>query len=148
MSNMEKDSQIKSGLFGNIGADLPAGFVVFLVALPLCLGIALASGAPLFSGVIAGIIGGIIVGYLSGSPLGVSGPAAGLAVIVLTSIEQLGAFEVFLVAVVLSGILQLILGFIKAGNHWLFFPVISDKRYAGCHWYYHRFEANSSCLWL
>ena len=77
----------------NLKNDLPASLVVFLVAVPLCLGIALASGAPLFSGIIAGIIGGIVVGALSGSQLGVSGPAAGLAVIVLTAIQDLGAFE-------------------------------------------------------
>ena len=81
--------------------DLPASIVVFLVALPLCLGIALASGAPLFSGIIAGIIGGIVVGFVSGSHIGVSGPAAGLAVIVLSAIQELGAFEVFLLAVVI-----------------------------------------------
>lgn len=79
-------------MFKNIKKDLPASIVVFFVALPLCLGIALASGAPLFSGVIAGVIGGIVVGALSGSKLGVSGPAAGLAAIVLTAIGTLGAF--------------------------------------------------------
>ena len=78
--------------FSNFKNDIPASIVVFLVAVPLCLGIALASGAPLFSGIISGIVGGIIVGFLSGSPLGVSGPAAGLAVIVLTAIQELGDF--------------------------------------------------------
>ncbi|MFK5924713.1 MAG: SulP family inorganic anion transporter [Verrucomicrobiota bacterium] len=102
--------------------DLPAGLVVFLVALPLCLGIALASGAPLFAGLISGIIGGLIVGALSGSPLGVSGPAAGLAVIVLNAITELGAFEIFLVAVIIAGIIQLIMGFAKAGIIAYFFP--------------------------
>jgi MFS superfamily sulfate permease-like transporter len=92
------------------------------VALPLCLGIALASGAPLFSGVIAGIIGGIIVGGLSGSKLGVSGPAAGLAAIVLTAIGTLGGYENFLVAVVLAGIIQLIFGVLKAGVIGYYFP--------------------------
>ncbi len=106
----------------NFKNDIPASIVVFFVALPLCLGIAMASGAPLFSGLIAGIIGGIIVGALSGSPIGVSGPAAGLAVIVLTAIQDLGRFEIFLVAVILAGIIQLILGFIKAGNIAYFFP--------------------------
>ena len=91
-------------------SDLPASIVVFLVALPLCLGIALASGAPLFSGIIAGIVGGIVVGYASGSHIGVSGPAAGLAVIVLTAIQDLGSFEIFLVAVVLAGIIQWLTG--------------------------------------
>ncbi len=106
----------------NLRHDLPAGLVVFLVALPLCLGIALASGAPLFSGVMAGIIGGVVVGLLSGSSTSVSGPAAGLAAIVLTQIETLGSFERFLVAVFLAGILQIILGLLKAGSLASFFP--------------------------
>lgn len=110
-------------LFKEIKNDLPASIVVFFVALPLCLGIALASGAPLFSGIIAGIVGGILVGSASGSPLGVSGPAAGLAVIVLTSIATLGgSWEMFLTAVVLAGIIQLILGYAKAGFIAYFFP--------------------------
>ena len=109
-------------LFKEIKSDLPASIIVFFVALPLCLGIALASGAPLFAGIIAGIVGGIIVGYASGSSLGVSGPAAGLAVIVLTSIQELGSWEVFLVAVVLSGVMQLIMGYAKAGVVAYFFP--------------------------
>jgi MFS superfamily sulfate permease-like transporter len=108
--------------FNNLKHDIPASIVVFLVALPLCLGIALASGAPLFAGLISGIVGGIIVGSLSGSPLGVSGPAAGLAVIVLNAITDLGAFDIFLVAVVLAGIIQLIMGFAKAGIVAYFFP--------------------------
>lgn len=112
----------KTGLFSNLGSDLPASVVVFLVALPLCLGIALASGAPLFSGIIAGIVGGTVVALLSGSPLGVSGPAAGLAVIVLTSIQELGAFNSFLLAVVIAGVFQLILGFMKAGVIGYYFP--------------------------
>ncbi len=119
---MNVSDQLKSGFFGNYKSDLPAGFVVFLVALPLCLGVALASGAPLFSGIIAGIIGGIVVGYLSGSPLGVSGPAAGLAVIVLTSIQELGAFDAFLLAVIISGVIQIILGILQAGIVGYFFP--------------------------
>lgn len=109
-------------MFKEIKNDFPASIIVFFVALPLCLGIALASGAPLFSGIIAGIIGGIIVGVASGSPLGVSGPAAGLAVIVLTSIAALGSWEVFLMAVVLSGVIQLALGYVKAGFIAYFFP--------------------------
>ena len=108
--------------FNHLGSDIPAGIVVFFVAVPLCLGIALASGAPLFSGVIAGIVGGIIVGLLSGSQLGVSGPAAGLAVIVLTAIQDLGSFEVFLMAVVLAGVFQLVLGILKAGIIGYYFP--------------------------
>ena len=102
-------------------SDLPAGLIVFLVAVPLCLGIALASGAPLFSGIIAGIVGGIIVGALSGSPLGVSGPAAGLAVIVLAAINTLG-FNAFLLAVVIGGVIQLALGYARAGIIGYYFP--------------------------
>ena len=105
----------------NLRNDLPASIVVFFVAVPLCLGIALASGAPLFSGLVAGIIGGIVVGILSGSPLGVSGPAAGLAVIVLQAIEALG-FERFLAAVFIAGVFQLLLGVAKAGVLSYFFP--------------------------
>lgn len=115
-------SQNKTGLFSHLKSDIPASIVVFLVAVPLCLGIALASGAPLFSGIIAGIVGGIVVGVFSGSQLGVSGPAAGLAVIVLTAIQDLGAFEIFLLAVFLSGIVQLALGFAKAGIIGYYFP--------------------------
>jgi len=111
-----------SRFVGTLRSDLPASVVVFLVALPLCLGIALASGAPLISGLIAGIVGGIVVGALSGSPLGVSGPAAGLAVIVLTAIQDLGAFNIFLVAVILAGLIQIVLGFIKAGTVAYYFP--------------------------
>jgi MFS superfamily sulfate permease-like transporter len=106
----------------NLRHDLPASVVVFFVALPLCLGIALASGAPLFSGLIAGVIGGVIVGALSGSPLGVSGPAAGLAVIVLESISSLGGFPTFLVAVVIAGGLQIAFGIVRAGEIGYFFP--------------------------
>ena len=108
--------------FKNLKDDVPASVVVFLVAMPLCLGIALASGAPLFAGLISGIIGGVVVGALSGSPLGVSGPAAGLAVIVLNAITNLGSFEVFLVAVILAGIIQLLMGIAKAGIIAHFFP--------------------------
>src|SRR5690606_18273581 len=109
-------------MFKTIKSDLPASIVVFFVALPLCLGIALASGAPLFSGLIAGIIGGVVVGSLSGSNLGVSGPAAGLAAIVLTAIVTLGSYENFLVAVVLGGILQILFGILKAGVIGHYFP--------------------------
>lgn len=112
----------KTGFFSNLKYDLPASIVVFLVALPLCLGIALASGAPLFSGLIAGIVGGTVVALASGSPLGVSGPAAGLAVIVLTAINDLGAFDIFLLAVVIGGLFQLILGLLKAGVIGYYFP--------------------------
>jgi MFS superfamily sulfate permease-like transporter len=109
-------------MLNNFKQDLPASIIVFFVALPLCLGIALASGAPLFSGVIAGIVGGIVVGYASGSPLGVSGPAAGLAVVVFAALQTLGSWEAFLVAVMIAGIVQLILGYAKAGFIAYFFP--------------------------
>ena len=99
----------------HLKSDIPASIVVFLVALPLCLGIALASGAPMLSGIIAGIIGGIIVGFLSKSDTSVSGPAAGLAAVVLASIHQLGSFELFLTAVFLAGLIQLIMGITKTG---------------------------------
>jgi SulP family sulfate permease len=113
----------KMNQFKHLKNDVPASIVVFFVAVPLCLGIALASGAPLFAGIIAGIVGGIVVGMASGSPLGVSGPAAGLAVIVLTSIASLGgSYQAFLTAVVLAGILQLLLGYAKAGFIAYFFP--------------------------
>jgi MFS superfamily sulfate permease-like transporter len=101
--------------FRTIGADFPAAIVVLLVAVPLCLGIALGSNAPLFSGIIAGIVGGIVVGVLSGSHLSVSGPAAGLTVIVAAGIARLESFDVFLLAVVIAGILQVVFGFLKAG---------------------------------
>lgn len=115
-------SEPKAGLFSNLGADIPAGVVVFLVALPLCLGIALASEAPPFSGILAGIVGGTVVALLSGSPLGVSGPAAGLAVIVANAITSLGAFETFLMAVVLAGVIQVVFGLLKAGVIGYYFP--------------------------
>lgn len=115
-------SNQNTGLFKHLKSDIPASVVVFFVAIPLCLGIALASGAPLFSGLIAGIIGGVVVGALSGSNLGVSGPAAGLAAIVFVSIESLGNYEIFLVAVVLAGLIQLILGVAKAGIIGYYFP--------------------------
>ncbi len=107
--------------FKNLKADIPSSIVVFFVALPLCLGIALASGAPLFSGLIAGIVGGIIVGALSGSSLGVSGPAAGLAAIVLVAIGDLG-FESFLLAVVLGGAIQILFGILQMGLIGYYFP--------------------------
>jgi len=106
----------------HIKQDLPAGIVVFLVALPLCLGIALASGAPLFAGLIAGMVGGIVISWTSGSQLSVSGPAAGLTVIVYNAIEQLGSYQGFLVSVVIAGVLQFILGYFRAGVISAFFP--------------------------
>ena len=102
-------------LLSSLRSDLPASIVVFLVALPLCLGVALASGAPLFSGLIAGIVGGIVVGGLSRAALSVSGPAAGLTVIVLSAIETLPTFQVFTLAVLLAGILQVAFSFTRAG---------------------------------
>lgn len=109
-------------MFSHWKQDIPASIVVFFVAIPLCLGIALASGAPLFAGLISGIVGGIIVGSISGSSLGVSGPAAGLAVIVLNAIQELGAYDIFLLTVVLAGVIQMILGFARAGIIGYFFP--------------------------
>jgi MFS superfamily sulfate permease-like transporter len=106
----------------NLKADLPASLVVFLVALPLCLGIAVASGAPPLSGLIAGIIGGIVIGALSGSHISVSGPAAGLTVIVLTAQKDLGSFELFVAAVVVAGVIQVVLGLLKAGMVGYYFP--------------------------
>ena len=108
-------------MFQHLGRDLPSSVVVFLVALPLCLGIALASGAAPIAGLIAGIIGGIIVAPISGSHVGVSGPAAGLAVIVYDGIQEVG-FEAFLLAVVIGGLAQLLLGIARAGIIGKYFP--------------------------
>lgn len=102
-------------LFRNVGSDVPASIVVFLVALPLCLGVAVASDAAPVAGIIAGVIGGIIVGYLSGSQLSVSGPAAGLTAIVAGAIGKLDSYSTFLLSVVIAGIFQVALGFLKAG---------------------------------
>src|SRR5450755_2667004 len=93
--------------------DLPAGLSVFLIALPLCLGIALASGAPLYSGLLSGIIGGIVVSFISGSQLAVSGPAAGLTTIVAASIVSLGDYKIFLLSVIIAGVFQLVLGLLR-----------------------------------
>lgn len=117
---MKSDNSNK--LFSNWKQDIPAAVVVFFVALPLCLGIALASGAPLFSGLIAGIVGGILVGMLSGSQIGVSGPAAGLAAIVLAAIGTLGGYENFLLAVVLGGLIQIGFGLLRMGIIGYYFP--------------------------
>lgn len=113
------------GFFSHLNKDLPAAIVVFLVALPLCLGIASVSGAPPLAGIIAGIVGGTVVALMSGSPLGVSGPAAGLAVIVLNAINDFGGlefFDVFLLTVVLAGVIQVLLGVLKAGVIGYYFP--------------------------
>lgn len=117
MSNKEKN-----GFFDHLGSDIPSSIVVFLVAVPLCLGIALASEAPLFSGIIAGIVGGIIVAAISRSQLGVSGPAAGLVAIVAPAITDMGGFENFLMAVVVAGIFQILLGVFKTGVFAYYFP--------------------------
>src|SRR5688572_28608318 len=120
---MELLNQKNGGLtFKYIKNDLPSGLVVFLVALPLCLGIALASGAPLFSGIIAGIVGGTVVAFTSGSALSVSGPAAGLTVIVHGAIHDLGNYETCLLSVALAGLIQIALGFLKAGIIGYYFP--------------------------
>jgi len=102
-------------LFSFLGQDLKAGLSVALVALPLCLGISLASGAPLMSGLIAGIVGGIIIGVGSNSAISVSGPAAGLAVVVLGTIKDVGGFQIFLASVIIAGIIQVALGMFRAG---------------------------------
>ena len=117
---MDSLKDVKTG--SGYGADLAAGLVVFFVAMPLCLGIALASGAPLFSGIVAGIVGGLVIGVLSKSQLSVSGPAAGLAAIVLAAITDLGAFDIFLCAIIIAGVIQLALGFVKAGSIANYFP--------------------------
>ncbi|MGB0850059.1 MAG: SulP family inorganic anion transporter [Bacteroidia bacterium] len=128
---------MNKSIFSNIKSDLPAGLVVFLVAVPLCLGIAAVSGVPAFSGLIAGIVGGIVVASLSGSTLGVSGPAAGLAVIVYDSLEEMKeivgdsvassevfteAFKMFLLAIVIAGVIQIIAGYFKGGIIGYYFP--------------------------
>lgn len=102
--------------------DLPASIIVFFVAVPLCLGIALASGAPLFSGIVSGIVGGIVVGIASGSALGVSGPAAGMTAVILASSSQLPTWEAFLLAVALAGVIQIIAGYLGCGIIAYYFP--------------------------
>jgi carbonic anhydrase len=114
-------NKIRSGA-STIKYDLPAGLVVFLVAIPLCLGIALASGAPMMAGLLTGVVGGVLVGPLSGSKLSVSGPAAGLTVIVFNAIATLGSYQAFLVSVIIAGIIQLMMGYVKAGTIANFFP--------------------------
>ena len=115
---MEHKNYLKSFILN----DWKSGIAVFLVALPLCLGIALASGAPLIAGLIAGIVGGTIVALLSGSELSVSGPAAGLTIIVFNAIKSLPSYQAFLLAVVLAGGIQVILGIFKLGKIGSFFP--------------------------
>lgn len=113
---------MKARSFSEVKYDISASIVVFFVAMPLCLGIALASGAPLFAGIIAGIVGGTVVGTTSKSAIGVSGPAAGLAVIVLAAITSLGSFQAFLTAVVLAGALQILMGYLRMGTIAYYFP--------------------------
>ena len=134
--NNNMQSNNKFGLLSNLKNDIPASIVVFLVAVPLCLGIALGSFGSIedtelanamlennfMAGIIAGIIGGIVVAAISGSPLGVSGPAAGLMTIVAAQIYTLKTYEVFLLAVVLAGLIQILLGFLKAGKIGMYFP--------------------------
>src|SRR5262249_50066896 len=125
--------------------DGPAGLVVFLVALPLCLGIALGSGASLFSGVISGIVGGLVVSVLSGSQVSVSGPVAGLAVIVVTATHDIGSYKGFLVAVVLSGLLQLVFGAPAARRSRRLRAQLSDQGDVGWYRLVDRSQANSAC---
>lgn len=115
-------SGVPSSPWKHLSKDLPAGLVVFLVALPLCLGISLASGAPLLAGIIAGIVGGLVVSWISNSPLSVSGPAAGLTSIVLASLQSLQSFQAVLAAVVIAGVIQVVLGVVKAGIVGMYFP--------------------------
>lgn len=121
MEHTIRQNKIKK-FFPNFLADLPSSIVVFLVALPLCLGIALGSQAPLFSGIISGIIGGVVIGFLSGSQLSVSGPAAGLIAIVIMGLQTLGSFEALLLATFIAGILQIIFGFLRLGTLGDFIP--------------------------
>ncbi|WP_022823327.1 SulP family inorganic anion transporter [Hymenobacter norwichensis] len=116
------EAPAKVGYLQHLGKDIPAGLVTFLVALPLCLGISLASGTPLLSGIITGIVGGVMVSWLSGSQLSVSGPAAGLTAIVLTALQTLGTFQAVLAATVIAGALQVIMGLVRAGIIGLYFP--------------------------
>ena len=108
--------------WNSLGKDLAAGLVVFLVALPLCLGIALASGAPMLAGLVSGVVGGLLVSWLSGSHTSVSGPAAGMVAVVLAQVAALGSYEAFLVAVILAGAIQILLGALRAGFIAAFFP--------------------------
>jgi len=124
---MPSRSAVFSPLFRHWKQDLPASVVVFLVALPLCLGIAMASGAPLFSGVISGVVGGLVIGSLSKSPLSVSGPAAGLTVIVLDALQRLPSFETFLLAVCIAGAFQILFGLLRAGMIGDFIPNATIK---------------------
>lgn len=138
---------MKNRISENLTSDFRSSLVVFLVALPLCLGIAIASGAPPMAGLIAGILGGVIVGGISKSAVSVSGPAAGLTVIVLDSISSLGTFPLFLGALVAAGIIQLLLGIGKAGVLGYYFPHAVIKGMLTAIGVI-LVEANSSCAWL
>jgi len=138
---------MNKNMFSDVKTDAISGLVVFLVALPLCLGIAVASGASPFAGIITGVIGGIIVGYLSNSNVSVSGPAAGLIAIVLLAIKDLG-FEAFILAVLLAGIFQLILGFAKAGAISNYIPIWCYRRNADWYWDYHHQKRIATRHWL
>jgi len=119
--HLKELGKLEKGYLPNLKYDLPASVVVFLVALPLCLGIAVASGAPPLAGLITGIVGGLVVAWISGSPSAVSGPAAGLTTIILAAITDLG-YEGFLLSVVVAGIMQMVLGFARAGIFAYYFP--------------------------
>jgi MFS superfamily sulfate permease-like transporter len=121
METIKKNTRLGIDL-SNVQGDIRGGAISFLVAVPLCLGIALASGAPLFAGIIAGIVGGLVVGAVSRSALSISGPEAGLIIVTLGAIESLGSFPAFLLAICLAGIIQIGLGFARAGMISNFFP--------------------------
>lgn len=138
----------KTNIFSSIKSDFASGLVVFLVALPLCLGIALASGAPLFSGIISGVIGGIVVGLLSKSHISVSGPAAGLTAIVLVAITDLGAFDVFLTAVLIAGLIQLALGFFESWWNIQLFSNECNRRDVSWNWCHYFLKTNPKSTWF
>jgi MFS superfamily sulfate permease-like transporter len=121
-SDLSPVSPAPSSAWSSLPKDLAAGLVVFLVALPLCLGIALASGAPMVAGIVSGVVGGLLISWLSGSHTSVSGPAAGLVAVVLAQVAVLGSYEAFLVAVILAGAIQVLLGALRAGFIAAFFP--------------------------
>ncbi len=125
MSDPQAPSSVSSApltAWSSLTKDLAGGLVVFLVALPLCLGIALASGAPMLAGLVSGVVGGLLVAWLSGSHTSVSGPAAGMVAVVLAQVAVLGSYEAFLVAVILAGAIQILLGALRAGFIAAFFP--------------------------
>ena len=135
-------------MISKIKNDLPAALVVFLVALPLCLGIALASGAPLFSGLISGIIGGIVVGLISGSNTSVSGPAACLTAVVLAAITQLGSFDVFLTAYSYCRGLSAWPWSAQSGLYSRLYSFEYHQGSPRCHWYYSHSKTSAACSWF